>query len=56
MCIFAHRSVFAKFTFDLNGRAEVYKQAIINAGGCEVMQELYLVFWSESANCFDLDY
>jgi hypothetical protein len=40
----------------LNARAEVYKQTIIDSGRSKIMDELHLVFWCESQDCFDFDY
>ena len=60
LCVFSHTKtdkaqydrrglrfsfVFAKFTFDLNGVAEVYEQAVIDAGGGKVMDKLDFMCW-----------
>ena len=56
LCVFSHtRLVFAKFAFDLNGVAEVYKQAVIDTGGGEVVDELHFMFRGECEDCLELD-
>src|SRR5215216_4844539 len=46
----------AKLTFDLNGGAEVYEQAIVDARCSEVVYELHLMLWREGQDCFELNY
>ena len=55
--VFSHtRIVFAKFTFDLNGVAEVDKQTVIDTGGGKIVDELHFMFRGECEECFDFDY
>src|SRR5215208_2925254 len=49
-------TVITEFTSDLNACAEVYKQAVVDASGGEIMEQLHLVLGSERKSCLNFDY